>query len=228
MEAANLNHTKNAKIATIIYFGLAAILVLSEVFKLREILVFFKPFLIPTLGVLYYMTSTTRNLWYTVSLIFAVASNIFLLSMRQEYVMFGLAAFMIFRIISIIIVIKASDRIVWLPLILATIPYLLIFSLLTSLIEDLTFSRLYLSIINGLTISFFSGMALSNYVMVDKKQYLWLLISSLFFMALAFIFIFQKYYVANPVFPPLSAIIFVMAHYFFYLYMIESEKIIPE
>lgn len=228
MKAANLNHLQSSKIVTIIYFVVAVILVFSELFKLHELLLVFKPLLIPSLAVLYYLTSAKKNLWYMSSLVFALASNIFLLSSTQEYIVAGILTYMIYRIISIFIIVRASEKLNWLPLVLATIPFLLIFFLISSLIEDLTLSKLYLSIINGLTISLMGGIALANYVMNDNKQNLWLLISTLFFVALTFLFIFQKYFIANFVFPPLSAILFSTAHYCFYKFMIESEKTTPE
>jgi hypothetical protein len=83
-------------------------------------------------------------------------------------------------------------------------------------------------IVNGFFISIFSGIALSNFVMDDNKQNSWLIISALLFMVLVFLFMFQKYYITNIVFQPLSALIFSSAHYAFYKFVVESEEHIKQ
>ena len=73
-------------------------------------------------------------------------------------------------------------------------------------------------------ISIFSGLGLSHYVMNDNKQNSWLIISTLLFTFLVILFMVENFYISNEVFKPLSAVVFALAHYTFYLFVIETEN----
>ena len=70
-----------------------------------------------------------------------------------------------------------------------------------------------------------SGIALSGYILNDNRQNSWLAISTLFFVVLVILFLIEKYYLSNIVFQPMSALLFALAHYCFYMFVVESEKI---
>ena len=219
-----MNRTLKSNSITAIYFGFATLLVLAEYFKLCNVLIFFKPLLIPTLLVLYLFTAQKKSYWYIISLVFACGSNIFLLFPGQQFVFFGVMAFLFYRIFSIITIVKISEEIILLPLILATIPFLFVFSYLIYIMISPDNPNFYPTVINDLIISIFSGMGLSNYVMNDNKPNSWLIISTLLFAFLVILFMVENFYLPNSVFKPLSAMIFAMAHYAFYKFMYESEN----
>ena len=172
----DLNCKRNSKIFTKIYFGMGAILIILEFFKFSDVLLFIKPLLIPVLIVLYYCTSNYRNIWYMLSLVFALASNIFFLSTKADFLLYGMIAFMIYRILSIVTVIKVGDTVFLLAATLATFPFLFIILYLVNLIVNMSSPSFYPSIINGIFISIFNGIAVSNYFMNDNKQNSWLFI----------------------------------------------------
>jgi len=135
---------------------------------------------------------------------------------------------MIYRILSIVTILKLTDKILIFPLVLATLPFIFIFLGLINLTISTNSTSFYPVVANGLFISVFSGIALSNFVMNDNKQNSWLIISALLFMVLVFLFMFQKYYISNIAFQPLSALIFSVAHYTFYKFVVESEEDIKQ
>lgn len=207
-----------------IYFAIAVVLVVCELFAYQSIIYIFKPLLIPTLMVLYYMTSVKRNLWYFFALLFALLSNLFFLSSAPMYLLYGIVAFMVYRILSIVVVVRLVDQILWLPFVIATLPFLFIFSCLINLTMTADSPSFYPTIINGLLIAGLAGIALSNYVMNDNKANSWLAISTLLFIVLVFLFMIQKYYLSNIVFQPISAFMFAVAHYTFYKFVMEAES----
>lgn len=207
-----------------IYFAIAAILIVAELFEHKQALFFFKPLLIPTLMMWYFLTSEKRNIIYLFSLLFALLSNIFFLSATPQFLLYGIVSFMIYRILSIIVIVKLVDKILLLPFIIATLPFLFIFSCLINLTMTSDSPSFYPTIINGLLIAGMAGIALSNYVMNDNKANSWLAISTLLFIVLVFLFMIQKYYLANIAFQPISALIFAAAHYTFYRFMMEAER----
>ena len=217
---------RNLKSSSIIltYFGIAVILTLAEYFKFVSMLFLFKPLLIPTLILLYLNTAKKKCYWYILSLFFAFISNMFLLFHNQQFVIMGVLIFLLYRIFSIVTIVKIGDNIALLPIALATIPFLFIYSYLIYVMVSPTNPSFYPTVINDVVISIFSGMGLSYYVMNDNKPNSWLIISTLLFAFLVILFMVENFYISNAVFKPLSALIFAMAHYAFYKFMYESEN----
>jgi len=218
--------TKLAKLANVfigVYLIITAILVVAEMFQITDMLFAFKPLLLPTLMVIYYTTSHNKNLIYLISLFFAVCSNIFFLFNQQTFLLYGLIAFMIYRILSIILVLNIVKKIPLLPFIIATLPFAFIFSCLLNLAMGALSNTLFPAIINAILISILAGISLSSYILDDSRANSWLAISTLLSVVLVCIFVIQKYYFANLVFQPLSALIFSAAHYTYYKFMLAGE-----
>jgi hypothetical protein len=209
---------------TILYFAIAVILLVAEYGKFKSLLFIFKPLLIPSLTLLYLTVSKGKCYWYLIALFFAFLSNVFLLFTDSKLLLYGIIAFLFYRIASIITIVKRGDKIVLLPLALATVPFLFIFSYLIYVMVNPNNPNFYPSIINDIIISIFSGLGLSHYVMNDSKQNSWLIISTLLFTFLVILFTVENFYISNEVFKPLSAVVFSLAHYAFYLFVRESEN----
>lgn len=215
---------KIPKIIVQIYFAITAVCIICELIKSQEVLLIFKPMLIPTLIAVYWLTSTKKSILYVSALVFALASNVFFLFDSAAFLVYGIIAFMVYRILSIVVVIRLVDKILWLPFVIATVPFLFIFSCLINLTLTSDMPSFYPTIINGLLIAALAGIALSNYVLNDNKANSWLAISTLLFIVLVFLFMIQNYYLANIAFKPMSAFIFAFAHYTFYKFVLEAES----
>ena len=183
----------------------------------------FKPLLIPTIFTMYFITSSKKYWVYLLALFFALSSNILLLFTIPKFLVYGSIAVLVFFILAIVVVFNRVPKILLLPFIIATIPFLFIFSSLINLTMTVDSPSFIPSAINGVLLSVFAGLAFSSYVMNDCKSNSWLAISTLLFVVLAFLFTIQKYYLANIAFQPMSAVVFSFAHYSFYKFVIESE-----
>ena len=207
-----------------IYFGVTVVLAISELFGLKAVVFLFKPLLIPLLALLYILQSEKRSFYYIAALLFAWSSNIFLLSTTRDYLLHGIITFMLYRLLSIIVVVKLMTKFLFVPFIIAALPFIFIFSCLINITVNIEAREFFPTVINGILISVLAGIALSNYILNDNKKNSWLAISTLLFIALVSIFLFEKYYISNVMFQPISALIFGFAHYTFYRFVIESEK----
>lgn len=219
-----MNRETKITALTFSYFALALVLCVAEYFKITNILLVCKPLLMPLLAILYLLSTKKNCLWYLVSLVFAFFSNVFFLFTDSKLLLYGIIAFLFYRIATIITVLKKGDPIDWLPLTLATVPFLFIFSYLIYVMVSPSNPSFYPTIINDLIISIFSGMGLASYVMNDSKKNSWLIISTLLFTFLVIIFMTENFYFPNEVFKPLSAVVFALAHYAFYLFVIEADQ----
>ncbi len=206
------------------YFAIALTLAIAEYSKFTPMLFILKPLLIPSLLLLYWVTSRNKCSWYIIALFFALCSNILLLFPNTDLFLYGIIAFLFYRIATVVTIVSRGDKIVLLPLALATVPFLFIFSYLIYVMVNPNDPNFYPTIINDLIISIFSGLGLSHYVMNDSKQNSWLIISTLLFTFLVILFMVENFYLSNEVFKPLSAVVFALAHYAFYLFVIETEN----
>lgn len=143
---------------------------------------------------------------------------------EPKLLLYGIIAFMLYRLTSIIVVLKNGDIVALLPLSLATIPFLFMFSYLIDMMVSPDHPSFYATIVNDIIISIFCGIGLSNYVLNDSKQNSWLLISTLLFTFLVILFMFDKFYLSFQIFKPLSALVFSLAHFAFLKFMEKAEN----
>ena len=199
-------------------------MIFAEYFKIQQIVFCAKPLLIPCLFTLYVIRSSKICPYHVVALFFAFLSNIFLLFPEPKLLLYGIIAFLFYRITSIFVVLKNGDRVALLPLFLATVPFLFMFSYLIDIMVSPDHPSFYATIVNDIIISIFCGMGLSNYVMNDNKQNSWLLISTLLFTFLVILFMFDKFSLSFQIFKPLSALVFSLGHFAFLKFMEEAEN----
>lgn len=219
-----MNREVKIKVLTILFFGITSLLIIAEYFQFQEVVFYLKPLLIPSLFVLYIFKTNEICKYYLLALFFAFLSNVLLLFPEPKLLLYGIIAFMLYRLTSIIVVLKNGDRVAFLPLSLATIPFLFLFSYLIDMMVSPDHPSFYATIVNDIIISIFCGIGLSNYVLNDSKQNSWLLISTLLFTFLVILFMFDKFYLSFQIFKPLSAIVFSLAHYAFLKFMEKTEN----
>lgn len=161
---------------------------------------------------------------YFTALFFAMCSNVFFLSIEPKYLLYGMIAFMFYRILTIVIVLDLINKLPLLPFFIACVPFAFIFSCLLNLTMNALGTSFYPAIVNAILISILSGISLSNYVLDDSRNNSWLAISTLLAIVLVYLFMIQKYYLPNDIFQPISALIFACAHYAYYKFVVISEK----
>ncbi len=209
---------------TSLFFAITIVLIIAEYYKFKDFVFLLKPLLIPSLCLVYITTSTKKSTWYLVALFFAFLSNVFLLYSDSQFLLYGILAFLIYRLVSIYVIIRNGDSVYLVPIVLASIPFLFIFSYLIYIMVSPDNPSFYATIINDVIISIFCGIGLSNYVMNDNKQNSWLLISTLLFTFLVILFMFDKFYLSFQIFKPISALVFSLAHYAFLMFMVEAKN----
>lgn len=218
---------KNNKLAlslTGLFFLVIGILAYAVYFDLERIILFTRLIGLFLIFLIYYLSSFKKNKLYLVSLLFSLLSILFLFLKSDVGILFATLFFLIFEILTIIIVLKNSRKISFIPVTLGFLPFL---SICLYLIY-LTYASLginYLpSILNAFIISFLGGLAVSNFVLEeDNMKNSWLLLSTLLFTLLIFIFMIETYYLYVQVFKPIRTFCFFGGHYLFMRYILLSE-----
>ena len=215
------------KSLTVGYFVIAFFEVIAEYFVNRPIICALKPVIPLVLIAIYYIESDKKNMLFIVALLLSLITNILFIPNTPSYLFYGVLVFTIHRVIVIYLIFyfqKVND---FIPLIIATTPFLLIFFYLFLETFEIPQNSIYIIIFQNLLISLFAGIALSSYFMNDNKQNSILLISALLFVMLQFVVFVEKYFLVNEfeeMFSPLAMTFNALAFFSFYKYVITAEK----
>jgi hypothetical protein len=201
---------------------LLAIIVLFDYFFIEY---FFKILSLLFLGILYNFNSKIKNKWYFSALFFATISNIFFVSNELVALTIGMIAYLLYRFLTIRIVINATQKIYLVAVSLGAILFVTPLSYFILLNHDSFEHSLLPAILNVVMISILGGLSVSNYFMEASVQNTLLLISTTLFAFLAVIFLIQKYYLFIAVLESIRVIVLMAAHYIFYRYMLLTEKL---
>lgn len=207
-----------------LFFLVVGILACGVYYELDSIILLTRLIGLSLIFLIYFLSSFKKNKLYLFSLLFSLLSILFLFLKSDSGVLSATLFFLIFEILTITIVIKNSKKVSFIPVALGFLPFLSICFYLIFL----TYSSLginYLpSILNAFIISFLGGLAVSNYVLEeDNMKNSWLLISTLLFAMLIFVFMIETYYLSVQVFKPIRTICFFGGHYLFMRYVLLSE-----
>lgn len=218
------NRVTKYKSYEIIFFATSILLSILVFFDQLFWEYVFKIITMSSLALLYFVTSKRKDKWYFLALFFATISNLLFISNEMTSLTFGMFAYLVYRLLTIIIVVKATVKCYLISITIGTILFLtpLIYFILLN--EDSFGQSLVPAIINVSLISVLGGLSISNYLMEEGVKNTWLLISSIAFAFLAVIFVIQKYYLFVPILDSLRVIVLMGAHYIFYRYKLLSES----
>ncbi len=216
------------KIISILYFTVAFVEVTAEYFTYKPLICYLKPILPIILIVLYLLTSDFKKGLFIAALFFSFLTNIFFISNTPEMLYYGVIAHTFHRILAIILVFKIAKIKDFIPLIIASIPFLLIFFYLFFETSNIPENSFLLIIFQTLLISVYAGIALSCYVMNDNKVNSILLISTLLFVMLHFIVFIERYFLSDEyisIFRPIAMTFNALAYYSLYKFVITAERL---
>lgn len=220
-------HTsKRTNILTLAYFVVAICEIMSELFYYTPIIVICKPLMPLLLIVLYWFTSPKRQALYIVAMLLSSVTNILFIPNDPQMLFYGIIAFTLHRIIVIFFIFKLIKIRDYIPLAIATVPFLLVFSYMLAS-SDVPENSFALLVIQNLLISIMGGIAVSNYVMYDNRRNSWLLICGMLFVALQFIVFVEKYFLIGlspGILRPVAMALNAFAFYTFYEFVLAVEK----
>lgn len=225
-----LNNERNLKkLVLVLYFAVAMIEVIAELFLYKPFLFVFKPLISIVLMVLYWNTSNQRNPLFFFTILFALITNIFFIYDTETMLFLGLIAFFIHRLLIIYYIIKLIELKDYIPLFIAMIPFLFFFFYLLSITTELTTRSYGILIIQNILISTIAGITLSDFIMNNsKKNTTWLFIFGLLSITQYFIVFIEKYYLSelSPIsFRPLAMILNASVYFAFYKFVLAMERL---
>jgi hypothetical protein len=216
------------KVIIALLFSFSIIEVLAELFSFKVILFAFKPMVALMIIYLYWVTSKERNVLFFITLFFLFLTSIFILSESILFLILGLIGIFTHRILLIGYIIKLNKIKDFVPILIAIIPFVFIFSYLLSISDEIPKGSYYPLVVQNILVSILAGVILSNYFMNDSNNSPWLAIFGLLSTALYFTVFIEKCLLSNlppTYFRPLGMILYVTSYYSFYRFVIDIEVI---
>ena len=213
---------------TLCYFVMAFFEIIVEFFVSKSIICLLKPLLPLFLIIIYYVDSEKKNVLFIIALLLSSLTNCLFIPDTPKCLFYGIIVFTLHRIICIYLILSLQKFIDYIPIIIATSPFLLIFFYLFTETSEIPENSFYVIIIQNILISILTGIALASYVMNDSKQNSILLISALLFVMLQFVVFVEKYFLTNEYeefFRPTVIILNALAFFSLYKYVVTSEKL---
>ncbi|HNP32625.1 MAG TPA: hypothetical protein PKN96_04985 [Flavobacterium sp.] len=201
--------------------------VLAEYIIEKPLICSLKPTMPLLLIVIYYLDSERKNVFFILALLLSSLTNLLFIPNTPTCLFYAVLVFTLHRIISIYLIFSLQKVIDYIPVIIATSPFLLIFFYLFSETAEIPQNSFYILIAQNILISLFAGVALSSYVMNDNKQNSILLISALLFVMLQFVIFIEKYFLVNEfeqLFRPMAMTLNALAFFSFYKYVVSAEQ----
>ena len=209
---------------TVLLLVVALTEILSEYFRFLPLIYIFKPLISIVLMALYWVTSTKREVLFFLTIGTSLLTNVLFIPNNMQFIFLGLIAFVFHRVINIYYIIKVTKIKAILPILLASVPFFLIFFYIFIDTDLLSTEVFYIMILHNILISLMGGFALANYVLNENNRSMWLTICVLFFVSLHFIIFIEKFYISLKIFRPIAMTLNTFAYYSFYKFILAYEK----
>lgn len=220
-----ISSSSEANMLIALFFLVSLSEAIAEFFEYRSFIFIFKMLLMPILMLLYWTTSYVRNLYYLIALFFAfIANMLFIYNEDFDFIIFGATIFLVYRIITIYLIMKFVKIKSYFPVIIGSLPFLFIYFYLTCLTIDELGDGLFVYIIQAMFMSFLGGLSVGVYMINDNRKNYWLLISTLLFTVNQILLVIKLFYISVITFQPISMALYCFAQYGFYKFIILSEK----
>ncbi|SHI93838.1 lysoplasmalogenase family protein [Flavobacterium terrae] len=220
-----ISSSSEANMLIALFFLVSLSEAIAEFFEYRSFIFIFKMLLMPILMLLYWTTSSVRNLYYLIALFFAfIANMLFIYNEDFDFIIFGATTFLVYRIITIYLIMKFVKIKSYFPVIIGSLPFLFIYFYLTCLTIDELGDGLFVYIIQAMFMSFLGGLSVGVYMINDNRKNYWLLISTLLFTVNQILLVIKLFYLSVITFQPISMALYCFAQYGFYKFIILSEQ----
>lgn len=179
---------------TILFIGVVSVDLFGEYLGNKQIVFVAKPLISVVLLIIYWINSSQRNTLFIITILLGLISTVLFIPNDATVLLWGVTVFAAHRLVLIIFLLRLLQPKDFLPIIIASLPVLLIFFYLLSITLNLDFKTVILFSANNILISFFCGIVVANYVMKEENNNPWLLMSVLMFVALQLIVYIEKFY----------------------------------
>lgn len=208
----------------VLYCCVSAVEVVAEYYYDVPLIWSTKPFMIPLLAVMYWLSSKRTDFIFLLALLCSWIANMFFISRSLDSITIGAYVFLGYRILIIYVVMRLMKFPGILPVILGSLPFVFIYLYVINVTWDTIGDGLYMFIIQGIFICWLGGLSVGNYVLKSNKGNTLLLISTMMFAFTQFIFVIRLFYVNLNVFQPIAMALFAIGQYILCKFVLIAER----
>lgn len=217
------NNTK-VTIITALFVIVSLCDMVGVVFNIELLRSVFKPLLMLTLLMLYLVSTKQVNGWYIGALVFSFFGDVLLLFEGELYFMLGLISFLIAHIIYIKIVLGWINSSNLKTILIATVPFLLVFFALINLLKN-SLNELFVPVVvYGVTISVMGIVSLLFYLHRKSIASKYMFIGACLFIISDSVLAINKFYTTNNIFPIIIMLTYLTAQYLILRAVLTHEK----
>jgi len=207
---------------TWIFFSISLLDIIGVVLNNSLLQLIFKPLIMPSLILLYYLSSKRKNKWYVAAMFFSFLGDVLLLD-KSNMFLYGIAAFLITQLLYVFIISKELPRAHWKNKIIASIPFLVFFITLINVLKPGLGEFLLPVVVYGAAISIFGMVSLLNYLLRRDKSSLILLLGAVLFILSDSMIALNKFYVASALYGLAIMATYILAQYLIFRYMLNRS-----
>ncbi|WP_188360864.1 hypothetical protein [Flavobacterium orientale] len=212
------------KILLQLFLIVALIEITAEYFRILPLIYIFKPAISIIIILLYWKNSQKRELLFFLTIGTSLVTNVLFIPNQYNLIFIALVVFVLHRIITIYYILKVKAIKDYVPIILASIPFMFLFFYIFFDTELVSKKIYIILIIHNILISLLGGIALADYIMNHSTFSYWLLICVISFVTLHFIIFLEKFYIDLLIFRPIAMSLNIFAYFAFYKFIIDIEK----
>ena len=207
---------------TWIFFSISLLDITGVVLNNSLLQLIFKPLIMPSLILLYYLSSKRKNKWYIVAIFFSFLGDVLLLD-KSNMFLFGIAAFLITQLLYVFIISKELPPSHWRTKLIASIPFVAFFIILIKVLKPGLGEFFLPVVIYGVAISIFGMVSLLNYFIRRDKSSLTLLFGAVLFILSDSMIALNKFYEAKALYGLSIMVTYILAQYLIFQYMLNQS-----
>ena len=222
-------YRSSLQIFNIFYFAFLLIYVSCELLFVKSFPAF-KLIMLFILMLQYWKTSQLNNNLFFIIFSLLLFSDLFIIYNTQNTILCGSVFFILHELVLAYYIIKVIKLKDFYPLLIAIIPFYLIFFCLFEISDVITNDNFYILVLQYNLVSIIGGIALSNYMISNTTENKKLILFGLLFVTLYSILFMQKYWISTLTsanYNIITLILNAIIYYLFYKWVIEIENESP-
>lgn len=206
------------------YFFVAFIEIIAEYNRDYFFVRYTKPFVIPILIAVYWVSARVKNKHYLFALLLIFTANLFIISETSFSRVIGTLLLLFSQMIFIYLVMQKIRYPGSSLLLIGSLPYFCICILVAVLLYDTAMVEFYLFIVQSILLLFFGGLSLANYFTKYNKLNSQLFASASLLFVAQLLVILQSSYSNSGMLQAFSTVFLVLGNFIFYQFVVGQDR----
>lgn len=216
---------EKTKISLFVFVLVSLLDITGILFEIPLLVLIFKPLVLLSLMLLYFVTATKINKIYVLALVCSFFGDVLLMYVGDVYFTFGLVSFLLAHLIFIKIIVDRFQKPDLSKIIMSIIPFAILFIGIIYFLKD-DLNELFIPVvIYGFTISTFGVVAMLDYMNTRTDQSFLMFVGAVIFISSDSILAINKFYNTTQVLEVFVMATYIVAQFLIYKSMVAEGKL---